>query len=171
MDRERLTRTLLGVFADAEFFIADRVHEYVNTHWFLRGLVHIEHRGNIYMFIFNNKDIVGINGPYNVNGALLLLTNWTPNMTLQNFNITHTNLWMQLHGILVEYFHQENILNLARTAGEIIAADWHAEETRALQFAKIKIRVAVNAPLISGNYLQTLENIPTWISFKYERIF
>ncbi|GAA0144972.1 hypothetical protein LIER_42835 [Lithospermum erythrorhizon] len=74
--RERLTRTLLGVFADAEFFTVD---------------VHIERRGCIYMFTFNNqddKDIVGINGHYNVNGALLLLANWTPNISLHNFTIT-----------------------------------------------------------------------------------
>ncbi|GAA0174984.1 hypothetical protein LIER_28252 [Lithospermum erythrorhizon] len=99
-DRERLTRTLLGVFVHVEFFSTDR-----------------------------------------------------------------------LHGIPVEYFDQQTILNLARTAGEIIAVDWHADETRALQFARIKIRVAINAPLIAGNYLQTLENIPTWVTFKYERIF
>ncbi|GAA0147310.1 hypothetical protein LIER_07043 [Lithospermum erythrorhizon] len=172
-DQERLTRTPPGVFSDAEFFSADPVQQYVNTHWFLRGQVNIERRGSIYFFAFNqdDKDIVGVNGPYNVNRALLLLANWTPNMSLQNFNIIHTNLWMQQHGIPIEYFHQETLLNLARTAGEIIAADWHADGTRALQFARIKIRVAINAPLITGNYLHTLENIPTWLTFKYEKIF
>ncbi|GAA0169072.1 hypothetical protein LIER_40701 [Lithospermum erythrorhizon] len=42
------------------------------------------------------------------------------------------------------------------TAGEIIAADWHTDETRTLQYAIIKVRVPLNAPFISGNYLQTL---------------
>ncbi|GAA0165091.1 hypothetical protein LIER_20580 [Lithospermum erythrorhizon] len=57
----------------------------------VQDYVTIERMGSIYFFTFHNrddKDIVGINGPYNVNGALLLMSNWTPNMTAEFHNHT-----------------------------------------------------------------------------------
>ncbi|GAA0186112.1 hypothetical protein LIER_33400 [Lithospermum erythrorhizon] len=90
-ERQRLTRTLLGVFVDVEFFTSNRVQEYDNTHWFLR----------------------------------------------------------------VEYFQLE-----------IIAADWHADETRALQFARIK-----STQRALNNYLDQLamntlgQNLPFLVDY------
>ncbi|GAA0155874.1 hypothetical protein LIER_38171 [Lithospermum erythrorhizon] len=44
-------------------------------------------------------------------------------------------------------------------------------KSRALIYARVKIRVAINAPLISGNFIQALGYWPPWVAFRYEGIF
>ncbi|GAA0184617.1 hypothetical protein LIER_31905 [Lithospermum erythrorhizon] len=117
------------------------------------------------------RDIIVANGPYNVNGALLLLDRRTPNLSLQDFNITHVNLWVQIHNIPLEYFNEKYIRNVIQVAGEIITYDGNSEEVRGMHFARAKTIVARNSPLVAGSFSKTNEGFPRWVSFRYERVF
>ncbi|GAA0169357.1 hypothetical protein LIER_40741 [Lithospermum erythrorhizon] len=108
-NRERLATALLGIFADAKFFNAPRVQNYVDTYWNLQRNVQVERKEGVFFFFFQNLDD---NGPFNVNGVLLLQERWTTSLMLQDFNITHVNLWVQIHKIPVKYFNEQNIKNV-----------------------------------------------------------
>ncbi|GAA0172469.1 hypothetical protein LIER_41341 [Lithospermum erythrorhizon] len=97
-NREMLARCLLGYFKDTERFTAA-----------------------------HDRDYVYENGLYNVNGALLLLESWIPNTSLRDFQVAHMGLWIQIHGIPVEYFENEDIYRLGSTAGEVIGIEWNSE--------------------------------------------
>ncbi|GAA0168942.1 hypothetical protein LIER_43831 [Lithospermum erythrorhizon] len=106
IDRKNLlTRTLLAVIRDA-FFSAERVQAYADHCWLLRGVVNVERRGSIHLFHFTveeDLDNVVLRSPFNINGALLVLQHWTPNLVFQNFEISHIKLWVQGHGIPGEW--------------------------------------------------------------------
>ncbi|GAA0155184.1 hypothetical protein LIER_12967 [Lithospermum erythrorhizon] len=70
--------------------------------------------------------------PLNINGALIVLQHWTPNLVFQSFEITHINLWVQLHGIPGEYFLEANVRRLARIASEVLVLDWYSPSAQAL---------------------------------------
>lgn len=55
-------------------------------------------------------------GPWAVDGALLLLEKWRPNLVLGNLQVNYVSIWVQLHGLLLEYQHPE----LAKKMGEMM---------------------------------------------------
>ncbi|GAA0143417.1 hypothetical protein LIER_35741 [Lithospermum erythrorhizon] len=127
-NRTRLSRSLIGLIRDVEFFSADRVQAYVDSCWLLRGVVDVERRGSIYLCNFSveeDMDDVISRSPLNINGALLILQHWTPNIVFSNFDISHTNIWVQIHGIPVEYFEESNVSRQIRVAGDIVVLDWN----------------------------------------------
>ncbi|GAA0140733.1 hypothetical protein LIER_35279 [Lithospermum erythrorhizon] len=93
--RTYLNRTLHGLIRDDEFFSIERVQEYVEHCWLLRGEVNVERRGSIYLFHFSieeDLDDVVLGSPLNINGALLVLQHWTRNLVFKNFDIAHISL-------------------------------------------------------------------------------
>ncbi|GAA0166199.1 hypothetical protein LIER_40141 [Lithospermum erythrorhizon] len=62
--------------------------------------------------------------PYNVNGALLLLDRWIQNLFLQTFTVNFINIWVQIHGVPIEYFEYDNIYRIGGMAREVIAVEW-----------------------------------------------
>ncbi|GAA0172325.1 hypothetical protein LIER_26173 [Lithospermum erythrorhizon] len=81
--RMQLNRTLIGIIRDAGFFSAKRVQIYVDRCWLVRGVVNVERRGFLYFFHFTieeDLDDVVLRSPLNINGALLVLQYWTPNL-------------------------------------------------------------------------------------------
>ncbi|GAA0139518.1 hypothetical protein LIER_01045 [Lithospermum erythrorhizon] len=106
-----------------------------------------------YLFNFSMKedmDDVVPRSPLNVNGALLILQHWTPNIVFSNFDISHTNLWIHIHGILAAYFEESNVRRLARVAGDIVVLDWYSISAQALHFVRVKVRVPLAAHIVSG---------------------
>ncbi|GAA0152772.1 hypothetical protein LIER_11169 [Lithospermum erythrorhizon] len=158
--RERINQSLLGIIIDSEYFIADREQAYVDTYWFLRGVVQVEKRGSIFTFRFenmNDKDEVILRSPLNINGALLLLCHWTPNLCFQNLTIPTMDLWLQIHGIPVEGFREDNIRKIACTAGEILVVDSHGNEAHALEFVRVKVRIPTSSPIVPATYISYLD--------------
>ena len=43
------------------------------------------------------------NGPWSINGALLIFELWEPNRPINSHYISNTPIWVQLWGLLLEY--------------------------------------------------------------------
>ncbi|GAA0157824.1 hypothetical protein LIER_15007 [Lithospermum erythrorhizon] len=99
------------------------------------------------------------------------MVHWTLNLVFQSFEIAHANLWIQIHGIPGEYFSESNVRRMARVAGEIVVLDWYSNSAQALHYVRVKLRIPLAAPLVSGIFIRTLENTLIWVSFRYENIF
>ncbi|GAA0150614.1 hypothetical protein LIER_09519 [Lithospermum erythrorhizon] len=73
-----------------------------------------------------------------IKDALLILQHWTSNIVFSNFDISHINLWIQIHGIPAEYFEESNVRRLARVAGDIVV-DGYSILAQALHFVRVKV--------------------------------
>ena len=48
-----------------------------------------------------------IEGPWAVDGALLVLERWGPNLVIGNLQLNFISIWVQLHGLPLEYQYPE----------------------------------------------------------------
>lgn len=46
-------------------------------------------------------------GPWAVNGALLVLERWRPNLVISNIHLNFIFVWVQFHGLPLEYQYLE----------------------------------------------------------------
>ena len=72
-------------------------------------------------YILNFKHVDDLNhicseGPWAVDGALLVLEKWSPNLVIERLQLNFVSIWVQLHGLPLEYQY----LNLAERMGHIM---------------------------------------------------
>ena len=63
-------------------------------------------------------------GPWFVDGALLVLEQWTPNLALNRIQLTFFIAWVQVHNLPLEY-HDTNLAHfMGDLIGEYVSMDW-----------------------------------------------
>ena len=153
MNRTNLARSLLGYFHDDEIFSRERLSSLINENWTLLGDYYIHKYGNIFSIQFDREEdleFVVSQSPVNFNGALFVMAHWRPNTCLETFKIEYADVWIQLHGIPLEYFVREHIEGLVDSAGERIVIEWNSPEAEAKEFIRAKIRIPLDMPVIPG---------------------
>lgn len=55
-------------------------------------------------------------GPWSVDGAFLGLEKWRPNLAFNRLHLNYASIWVQLHGLLLEYQYPE----IAERMGQMI---------------------------------------------------
>ncbi|GAA0185258.1 hypothetical protein LIER_32546 [Lithospermum erythrorhizon] len=111
-------------------------------------------------------DFVMQNNPLNVNGGLLVLDFWTPNLVFQTFRVNDIEIWMQIHGIPAEYFGEETVQNMAHAVGDVIGVEWNSNAALAREYIRVKVRLPLLAPVVPGAFLRTVEGQRVWVYFK-----
>ena len=109
------------------------------------------------------------NCPWVIQGTLLILVCWRPNMVFQDFHVLSFPTWVQLRNLPLEY----HTLDFAKYLGSIISLiewiDWSASNPKNMRFLKLKIRVKPQSPLFMGFMLKLDEDRYQWIQCKYGR--
>ena len=62
--------------------------------------------------------------PWAVDGAFLVLEKWRPNLVLNRLQLNFVSLWVQLHGLPLEYQHPELAKCMGKIMGIFVKADW-----------------------------------------------
>ena len=79
----------------------------MNRAWNLRDRITVVGReSNHYIVHFNNmndRNFMLLNGPWAIDGALLVFDLWEHNITLSSHIITQTPIWIQLWGLPLDY--------------------------------------------------------------------
>uniref|UniRef100_A0A2N9H6E1 CCHC-type domain-containing protein n=1 Tax=Fagus sylvatica TaxID=28930 RepID=A0A2N9H6E1_FAGSY len=109
-------------------------------------------------------------GPWAVEGALLILERWRANLVLRGLQLNFVSLWVQLHGLPLEYQYPELAIQMGHMLGVYERIDWETHIPRNIRFMRIKVRMNPWLPLIAGFMLRLDDGNRVWIQCRYERI-
>ncbi|KAI8023918.1 hypothetical protein LOK49_LG03G00614 [Camellia lanceoleosa] len=172
LEQHELERCLIGYVADVRRFGSYLMQMHVNDLWHLEGSVHVYDRSkNHYVFLFERVgDMHRIvdNGPCAIQGALLIVDYWKPDLVLDRLIFNKMMIWVQLYGLPLECFTEEAGVRLGRAIGEVVKVDIDSLMPRNIRFLRLRVWVSLDKPLISGFFLKFPDGQQYWISCRYE---
>ncbi|KAK2995690.1 hypothetical protein RJ640_000821 [Escallonia rubra] len=116
----RWQRTLVGRFADDRVFTCSFVQAMVDQFWTLTGATEVEAVGDYFTFYFSadcDLDCIISHGPWNMNGALLVVAHWHQFSCILRLDFSTVNLWVRLHDIPAELFLYDFLFGLMSNYG------------------------------------------------------
>ncbi|KAI8018418.1 hypothetical protein LOK49_LG04G02792 [Camellia lanceoleosa] len=90
------------------------------------------------------------NGPYAIEGALLVVDYWKPDLVMENLVMDKMAIWGKLHGLPMECFTEEAEFRLERAIGDIDKVDIDTLMPHNIWFLRISMRIPIDGPLTSG---------------------
>ncbi|KAK2975390.1 hypothetical protein RJ640_012401 [Escallonia rubra] len=155
----RWQRTLVGRFADDRVFTCSFVQAMVDQFWTLTGATEVEAVGDYFAFHFSadcDLDCIISHGPWNMNGALLVVAHWHQFSCIPRLDFSTVNLWVRLHDIPAELFLYEVAEQLGAHFGEVLEVDWSERRRVRRDYLRVKVRVSISDPLVTGVYIPTI---------------
>ena len=139
-----------------------------------RGVKIIDLKENIFLFKFasegDRRRILEL-GPWNIKGYPLILKQWNQNQTAEDVDFSSLHIWVQIHGLPIEYMSKENAKEIGALVGKVVEVDFTGDGKVCIsQFLRVKVEFEVAKPLKSGFYLDRSPLLELWVRFKYERI-
>ncbi|KAL7226425.1 hypothetical protein ACSBR1_021512 [Camellia fascicularis] len=127
------------------------------------------------MFSFEDRSDwieVLLNAPWTVKGGLLILSPWSSGKVLPEFHFSCSPIWVQVHGLPIDYLTEENGVKIGRDLGTPIRVDKNVFDGRLVwrKFMRIQVIVDIRNPLKTGFHLRRGESPDIWVDFKYERL-
>jgi hypothetical protein len=108
---------------------------------------------------------------WNVNGCLLILTPWSPKVTMKELSSTTSPFWIQIHGLPLENMTIKNAVAIGKGLGSFLKVDDNAGGKITFRsYLRVLIEIKVLEPLKPGFYFKRENEEPLWISFIYERL-
>jgi len=109
--REFWNRCAIRFLLDYQKFSMSFFQNIINATWRLRGPVTVVVRES-YFYILHfeyNEDLQHIcnEGLWALEGALLVLEKWRPNLVLNHLHLNYISIWVQFHGLPLEYQYPE----------------------------------------------------------------
>lgn len=109
-------------------------------------------------------------GPWSIDGALLVLEKWRPNLVMNKLHLNFVSIWVQLHGLPLEYQDLELAERMGYMSGAFEKIDWDERLPRNIRFMRIKVRLNLWMPVVSGFMPCLDDGTRTWIQCRYERV-
>nr|POE94975.1 uncharacterized protein CFP56_51131 [Quercus suber] len=139
-----------------------------------KGVQIVDLKENIFLFKFacegDKRRILEL-GPWNIEGFPLILKHWHQNMSVDDLDFSSIPLWVQIHGLPIEYMSKENVEEVGALVGEVLDVDFTGSGGVCMsKFLRVKVELKVEDPLMSGFFLDRNTQPNLWIRFKYERI-
>lgn len=105
--REFWNSCAIGFILDYRKFSISHLQHILNAAWRLRGSVTIVGR-DFYFYLLHFDLIEDLNdvctdSPWAVDGALFVMERWRSNLVLERLQLNFVSLWVQLHGLPLEY--------------------------------------------------------------------
>ena len=128
----------IGFILDYKKFSVQHLQHILNVAWRIRGLVTVVGRDS-HFYLIHFEMIEDLNhackeGPWAMDGAFLILEKWRPNLVLNRLQLNFVSLWVQFHGLPLEYHYPE----LAESMGQMIRiaerVDWEDQLPRNIRF-------------------------------------
>ena len=98
MQRDFWGMCAIGFILDYRKFSVRHLQEVINAAWKIRGSIIVVGRDTyFYLIHFEMLDDLNhacIEGPWAVDGALLILEKWRPNLVLSRLQLNHVSLWV-----------------------------------------------------------------------------
>lgn len=110
------------------------------------------------------------NSPWAVDGAMFVLEKWRPNLVLERLQLNFIAVWVQLHGLPIEYQYPELAEKMGMLMGIVERVDWEDRIPRNIRFMRVRVQVNPWMPVITGFTLKLDDGSKTCIQCKYERV-
>nr|POE48964.1 uncharacterized protein CFP56_49428 [Quercus suber] len=172
IQRDFWSSCAIGFILDYRKFSVNRLQQIITSAWRIRGSVSVVGRES-YCYIIHFEDLEDLNhicneGPWAVDGALLVFEKWRPNLILSHLQLNYISVWVQLHGLPLEY--PELAEEMGQMMGILERVDWEDRVPRNIRFMRIKVRIDPRLPVFSGFMLRLDDGSRVWIQCRYERI-
>ena len=172
--RDFWNRCAIGFLLDCREFSVSYFQNIINAAWRLRGPVTVVGRES-YFYILHFEYIEDLQhicneGPWALEGALLVLEKWRPNLVLNRLQLNYISIWVQFHGLSLEYQYPELAKYMGQLMGIVEQVDWEDRIPRNISFMRVKVRVDPWLPVITSFSLRTDEGSNFWIQCRYERV-
>lgn len=122
--------------------------------WHIRGAVSIISRDSyFYILHFEHMDDlhhICNEGLWSVDGALFDLEKWRPNSVLGRLQLNYVSLWIQLHGLPLEYQYPKLAERMGQMMGIFKRVDLDDNLPRNIWFIRIKVHMDPWSPLMTG---------------------
>ena len=164
----------IGFIMDYRKVSVHHLQHIINHVWRIIGNVTIVGRDS-YFYIFHFEFLEDLQhicheGPWAVDGALLVVERWRTNLILGNLQINFISMWVQLHGLPLEYQYPKLVERMRQMMGIVEHVDWEDTLPRNIRSMRIKVRIDPWLPLIVGFMLRLDDGSRVWIQCHYERL-
>ncbi|XP_075669721.1 uncharacterized protein LOC142639421 [Castanea sativa] len=109
-------------------------------------------------------------GPWAVDGALLILEKWKPNLVFNKLHLNFISIWVPFHDLPLEYQYPEMAKILSQIMGALEKVDKEDRFPRNIRFLRAKVRIDPWMPMFFGFKLRLDDGTRTWIQCRYERV-
>ena len=109
-------------------------------------------------------------GPWSVDSAMLVLEKWRPNLFISNLQVNYIAVWVQFHGLLVEYQYPELAERMGQCIGVFERLDWEDRLPRNIRLMRARVRIDSWLPVVTGFMLRLDDGSRVWIQCRYKRI-
>jgi hypothetical protein len=138
----------------------------------MRGIRCKEMGENLFLFTFtqeSEKKKALFDGPWQFNKSLLVLQDFDPCKTLDEYNFSTIPVWIRIFGLPLGSMNRDTGILIADEVGEYMEADVGEDGMAMGNYLRIKIRIKIRNPLIRGITLERGEGRDgLWCRFEYE---
>jgi hypothetical protein len=119
---------------------------------------------NKFIFTFTKPDHVSRilqQVTWNVNGSLLILKQWSPDLSLGEIQFTMAPFWVQAHGLPLKNMNLKNAVAIGKGLGNLLKVD-HAESLGSIfrSYLRILVEIDIYKPLKAGFSIKRADNPP-----------
>lgn len=137
--------------------------------WVTQEPIHVDQIGpNMFLFYFkrvSDRDRFWNRRPWTINGDHLALKEWSPEMSLKDFNSSHSTFWIQIHGLPLQFMTKENGYKIGGLFTKVVRCeDCSRKSLLGMKFLRLQVELDTSKPLPTG-FFQKIGKGKTWIQF------
>ncbi|XP_070024967.1 uncharacterized protein [Nicotiana sylvestris] len=118
------------------------------------------HADGYFIFKFESiedKNLIMQNGPYMFNSKHMILKDWDPNFQIHNESMRIVPIWVNLHGLPIQCWAEENLGRIASLLGKPICTDRLTAGCERISYARILVEMDITQPLPDEIYIEILD--------------
>ncbi|KAI7995772.1 Uncharacterized protein LOK49_LG11G00670 [Camellia lanceoleosa] len=147
---------------------------HINDIWNLERAVFVYGRSkDFFLFFFEHEQDmhrIAEKRPYAIDGALLVVDYWKPDMIMEHLVMEKMVVWVKLFGLPLKCFIEEAGFRLGKAIIEVCKVDHDTLMPRNIRFLRIRVWIPIDQPLISSFFLKFRDGHHQWITYSYKRL-
>ncbi|XP_019252654.1 PREDICTED: uncharacterized protein LOC109231445 [Nicotiana attenuata] len=128
------------------------------------------HDDGYFIFKFEyleDKNLIMQNGPYTFNSRPMVLKDWDPNFQMKDESMRIVPIWINLPGLPIQCWAEENLGRIASLLGKPICTDRLTAECERVSYARVLVDMDITQPLPNEICIETPDR--SWMqSVEYE---
>lgn len=127
---------------------------------------------NCFKFLFGSneeKENIYRGRPWSLNGAHLILKEWSREKSLSQIEFDYSTFHIQIHGLPPMFLHEQTAEMLGSKIGIIHNESINMRSVIVQRYLRFRVDIQVENPLSAGFFLER-EDGDIWIQFKFERL-
>lgn len=165
-------KVLVGKVLSMRPFRRFTVQEIVSKNWRVKAKVQVEGLAdNIFKFSFalkEDRDFIFKNRPWTINGAHMVLKEWSVDEQLEEITFNVSTFFLQIHGLPPRLLNEANAKRIASTISVIL--DSGSRLVVANRFLRIRVDISILNPLPAGFKKEKASGEEFWVQFRYEKL-